>query len=235
MHEIEWDENDTPVSTRFGDPYFARSDGRAETRHVFLAGNGLPHRWQDSQSFTIAELGFGTGLNLLETLATWTRERPAGGQLNYVAFERFPISRGDLSRALARWDDLAQSAEILILQWPPPAGWSTILFGDVELRLCVGDANDCLQDWDGRADAWYLDGFSPAKNPELWGEALMRNVARHTKPDGTFATFTVAGWVRRNLAAAGFSVGKMPGFGRKRECLKGMLRPVLDSTAPLNS
>ena len=239
--DIEWDENGTPVSAHFDDPYYSRVDGPAETRHVFLAGNGLPQRWQNEADFTIAELGFGTGLNFLETLIHWQahmqahmqvhrqarRQAQSGkGHLTYVAFEKFPMPQADLARALGQWQGLCEHAAPLIAHWPPQTGWSRQIFGSVTLELAIGDANDMLQTWSGSGDAWYLDGFSPAKNPDLWGEALMREVAERTAPGGTFATFTAAGWVRRNLQAAGFSVEKMPGFGRKRECLRGQILPL---------
>jgi len=220
--EIAWDENETPVSVHFDDPYYSRHDGQAETRHVFLTGNGLPERWQNGTGFTIAELGFGTGLNFFETMAQWEKHGQ-GGHLTYVAFEKFPMPQADLTRALAHWDDLSDTAASLIEQWPPPPGWSEMVFGSTTLHLAIGDANALLPTWGGVANAWYLDGFSPAKNPDLWGHELMQAVAGRTVLGGTFATFTVAGWVRRNLQAAGFTVGKMPGFGRKRECLRGRL------------
>lgn len=222
MHEIEWGENDTPISHQFGDPYFSRSDGREETRHVFLGGNDLPGRWQDKSEFTIAEMGFGTGLNFLETLSTWRRSRQEGQRLTYVAFERYPITRADLLRAVGRWPDLTDDACKLADKWPPPDTWSVHDFGAATLHIVIDDANQSLSTWSGRADAWFLDGFSPAKNPDLWGADLMRDVFQRTAPAGTFATFTAAGWVRRNLEDAGFDVAKMPGYGRKRECLHGV-------------
>lgn len=221
MHEIEWDENDTPVSRQFGDPYFSRSNGREETCHVFLGGNGLPKRWQGMAKFTIAELGFGTGLNFVETVRAWRRTCAHDQQLTYVAFERYPMSCDDLLRALSRWPDIAEEAAALAQVWPPPRGWSRHRFAGVTLEVCHGDANGEVAAWRGAADAWYLDGFSPAKNPDLWGADLMQAVFEHTAIAGTFATFTAAGWVRRNLQAAGFDVSKMPGYGRKRECLHG--------------
>ncbi|MGI9411454.1 MAG: tRNA (5-methylaminomethyl-2-thiouridine)(34)-methyltransferase MnmD, partial [Hyphomicrobiaceae bacterium] len=227
VHEIDWDENETPLSRRFGDPFFSRSDGRAETRHVFLGGNGLPARWSSGGDFTIAELGFGTGLNFLETVSAWRQTAPAGARLTYVAFERHPLARADLVRALARWETLSHRTGELAVHWPPEPGWSVIRFAEADLNIAIGDANELLPTWQGHADAWYLDGFSPAKNPDLWGTELMRHVFVHTNPGGTFATFTAAGWVRRNLTSAGFIVEKVPGFGRKRECLIGR-RPTDD-------
>ncbi len=220
--DIEWDDTGTPISSHFCDPYYSRTDGQAETRHVFLSGNGLPERWHGKAKFTIAELGFGTGLNFLETAAQWQRQSNTC-KLNYVAFEKFPMPVADLIRALAPWHGLSKQIAELTGFWPPQPGWSTHIFNNVTLELAIGDANDTLETWYDAADAWYLDGFSPEKNPDLWGEDLMKTVAKHTRPDGTFATFTAAGWVRRNLQAAGFQVQKMPGFGRKRECLHGHL------------
>jgi len=196
---LEWRADDVPVSTRFDDPYFSLDDGLAETRHVFLRGNRLPERLRDG--FHVAELGFGTGLNFLATLQAW-RQAGVRGALHYTAFEAYPLAQDAQQRALARFAGLPLEA----------------LAGATDVRLTVveGDARETLPDWEGRADAWYLDGFSPAKNPELWQPDLMVQVARHTAPGGTAATYTAAGFVRRGLAAAGFAVHRAPGFGRKR-------------------
>jgi tRNA U34 5-methylaminomethyl-2-thiouridine-forming methyltransferase MnmC len=222
--DVTWDETGTPIARAFDDPYFSRLDGRAETRHVFLCLNGLPRRWAGRASFTIAELGFGTGLNFFETLATWRyADRPDAAQLIYVAFEKSPLTATDLERAIARWPDLAADCAHLLEAWPPYPGWGEIDFGDgAVLSLGVGDANDLVPAWRAQADAWYLDGFSPAKNPDMWGADLMRAVCAHTSDGGTFATYTAAGWVRRNLLAAGFTVEKAPGYGRKRDSLRGV-------------
>ena len=222
MSTVKWDENDTPVSEQFDDPYYSRGEGQAESRHVFLDGNSLPARWEGRPTFTIAELGFGTGLNFLETVATWQgSDENLRPNLTYVSFELYPMTRSDLERALGAWDGLTELTSELCLHWPPSQGWSTVNVGRVHLELGVGDATTLVPNWAGNADAWYLDGFSPAKNPEMWGADLMRDVFDHTAPQGTFATFTAAGWVRRNLQDAGFQVEKMQGFGRKRECLRG--------------
>ncbi len=222
MSIVTWDENNTPVSAQFDDPYYSRGDGQAESRYVFIAGNHLPARWDGRSTFTVAELGFGTGLNFLETVACWLAfEKDLRPALTYVSFELYPLARPDLERALSVWDGLDDLAAELVAQWPPAPGWSTIDISGVRLELGIGDAGPMLPDWNGAADAWYLDGFSPAKNPELWSAELMSAAFHHTAPGGTFATFTAAGWVRRNLSDAGFEVEKMPGFGRKRECLRG--------------
>lgn len=211
--DLEWRDSGVPVSTRFDDPYYSLDDGLAETRHVFLNGNDLPARFVDG--FHVAELGFGTGLNFLVTLAAW-RAAGVAGTLRFTSFEAYPMEATDMARAVAAFDDL-------------PIGVFGPIFPqhlkgpDFELRVVLGDARDTLPDWGGRADAWYLDGFSPAKNPELWGDDLMAEVAAHTAPHGTIATYTAAGFVRRGLQAAGFDVSRVPGFGRKRHMTRGIL------------
>lgn len=207
--DIEWTDG-VPVATRFGDPYYSLQDGLAETQHVFLAGNELPSRFRPG--FHVAELGFGTGLNALVTAVAWA----GPGRLRYTAFEAFPMAREDMTRALAAFP---VQAEPLLDQWPA----EQIELPAMDLRLIFGDARTALPAWDGVADAWYLDGFAPARNPELWGATLMVEVARHTVAGGTVATYTAAGHVRRALAAAGFEVERVPGFGRKRHMTRGRL------------
>lgn len=208
--ELEWRDGAVPVSRRFDDPYFSLDNGLAETRHVFLGGNDLPARFRDG--FSIAELGFGTGLNFLTTWAAW---RAAGvpGAFHFTTFEAYPMDHADMATALTAFPDLAPLAAELIANLGADGRG---MFSDASLRVIVGDARQTLPVWEGRADAWYLDGFSPAKNPEMWGEGLMADVARHTAPQGTAATYTAAGFVRRGLEAAGFSVTRAPGYGRKR-------------------
>ncbi|MEM7777180.1 MAG: tRNA (5-methylaminomethyl-2-thiouridine)(34)-methyltransferase MnmD [Pseudomonadota bacterium] len=222
---LTWSDNDMPIATAFDDPYYAREDGRAESHTVFVAGNGLPERWRDRPRFTIAELGFGTGLNFFETWHCWVNSAAAGGQLHYISFELWPLEAEQIARAIARWPDLIPLCMQLTTHWQPRTGVNTVTFSNVELTVIVGDARPTVPAWDGKADAWYLDGFSPAANPELWDADLMREVCNHTVPGGTFSTYTAAGWVRRNLIAAGFHVDKVPGYGRKRERLQGR-RPV---------
>ena len=214
---IDW-RGAVPVSRRFDDPYFSLEDGLAETRHVFLAGNGLPGRFRPG--FHIAELGFGTGLNLMTTLIAW-RRAGVPGRLRYTAFEAFPLGADDTRAALAAFPEAAAVARPLLAALD--RGEWRIVTDDLEARIVVGDARTTLPAWDGRADAWFLDGFAPAKNPDLWGEGLMAEVARHTAPGGSFATYTAAGHVRRALAAAGFAVARIPGYGRKRHMTAGAL------------
>ncbi|RKT32688.1 tRNA U34 5-methylaminomethyl-2-thiouridine-forming methyltransferase MnmC [Roseovarius halotolerans] len=209
--DLEWRDGGVPVSTRFEDPYYSLEDGLAETRHVFLAGNDLPERFRDG--FHVAELGFGTGLNLLASVAAW-RAAGIGGVLRFTSFEAYPMRADDMIRAQAAFPELSGIAEALAGHWR--SGARKITLPDLEFRLIVGDARETLPAWEGKADAWFLDGFSPAKNPELWDVGLMRAVENHTAADGTAATYTAAGFVRRGLEAAGFAVERVPGYGRKR-------------------
>ncbi|MDT8854553.1 tRNA (5-methylaminomethyl-2-thiouridine)(34)-methyltransferase MnmD [Paracoccaceae bacterium Fryx2] len=214
---LAWQGGVLPVSTRFGDPYFSLDDGLAETRHVFLAGNGLPARLRPG--FHIAELGFGTGLNLLATLLA-CRKAGFAGPLRYTSFEAWPLPGPDIARALAAFPEAAAVAGPFLAQWA--AGRTTLHLDGITAQVILGDARDTLPAWEGRADAWFLDGFSPAKNPDLWSDALMAEVGRHTAPGGTFATYTAAGHVRRALQAAGFQVRRLPGHGRKRHMSAGV-------------
>lgn len=208
--EIDW-QGDVPVARRFDDPYFSLRGGLAETRHVFLAGNGLPDRF--APGFRIAELGFGTGLNCWTTLLAW-RDAGVAGPLRYTSFELYPMEPSDIARALSVYPEIAALARPVL---DALAGGETRLeIDDLHLTLVTGDARKTLPAWDGMADAWFLDGFAPAKNPELWEPELLSEVARHTAPGGTAATYSAAGAVRRALADAGFDVERQPGFGTKR-------------------
>lgn len=213
-----WRDNGVPVSQRFDDPYYSLDNGLAEARHVFLAGNALPQRF--SPDFHIAELGFGTGLNLVAARLAW-RAADVPGRLRFTSFEAFPMPPEDALRALSAFPEASPfAADVAALLSTPQ---QPLIRDDIEISLIVGDARDTLPGWQGRADAWFLDGFSPARNPELWGSDLMAEVARHTTPGGSFATYTAAGDVRRALAAAGFDVIRVPGFGRKRHMTTGTL------------
>ncbi len=213
---LEWREGGVPVSTRFDDPYFSIADGLAETFHVFHAGNDLPARLRPN--FTVAELGFGTGLNLLATALIC----PADCPIRYTSFEAFPMRVEDIARALDLFPQATAIAPPFLAAWG--AGQRNFTLGPITVQVMIGDARETLPAWDGRADAWFLDGFSPAKNPQLWSPELMAEVARHTAPRGTFATYTAAGHVRRALDTAGFDVARVAGYGRKRHMSKGALR-----------
>ena len=212
--ELDWRDGAVPVSRRFDDPYFSLADGLAETRHVFLSGNHLPARFRPG--FAIAELGFGTGLNLLATLLAAGDTR-----LAYNSFEAFPMTAPDMDRALQAFPEARAVAAPLLDAWA--RGARQFQLGPIAVQVIMGDARETLRAWQGGADAWFLDGFSPAKNPELWSPEMMAEVARHTAPGGTFATYTAAGHVRRALAAAGFAVERLPGHGRKRHMTAGRL------------
>lgn len=213
--DLDWRNDLIPVSRQFDDPYFSLAGGLEETRHVFLGGNDLPARLREG--FQVAELGFGTGLNLLALLAVHRGPE----RLIYTSFEAFPMPAADMERALRAFPELDVIAGPLLDQWA--AGARVLQFPNLSARIVVGDARETLPGWEGRADAWFLDGFSPSKNPELWSPDLMRAVAAHTAPGGTFATYTAAGHVRRALAEAGFAVSRSPGFGRKRHMTTGRL------------
>ncbi len=209
---LDWRDG-VPISCRFDDPYYSLDNGLAETRHVFLDGNGLPDRF--CTGFHIAELGFGTGLNCAAALQAWL-DSGQTGVLHYTAFEAYPLRPDDAATALAAFPELGAAIDILKAAMNGESG-------PLALSVIEGDANATLPAWTGRADAWFLDGFSPAKNPELWNAGLMAHVARHTAPEGTFATYTAAGHVRRALDKAGFRVTRVPGFGRKRHMTTGIL------------
>ncbi|MCG7520694.1 tRNA (5-methylaminomethyl-2-thiouridine)(34)-methyltransferase MnmD [Ruegeria sp. Ofav3-42] len=213
--ELTWTEDQIPVSDRFDDPYYSLQNGLEETRHVFLAGNDLPARF--TPGFHVAELGFGTGLNMLTVWSEWEKS----GQttpLSFTSFEAFPMDFADMSRALAAFPELTPWSERFLAQWQG----GTCDLGTLHLEVVEGDARETLQGWNGAADAWFLDGFSPAKNPELWGADLMQQMADHTIEGGTAATYTAAGFVRRGLEEAGFTVTRTPGYGRKRHMTRAV-------------
>lgn len=216
--QIEWRDGGVPVSIRFDDPYFSVVDGLAETRHVFLSGNGLPGRLRPG--FHIAELGVGTGLNMLAALDLWRRAK-LPGILRYTGFEAHPMGTEEMARALESFPEISALAEPLLAAWD--SARPVVETPGLHAEIVFGDARRTLPGWTERADAWFLDGFAPAKNPELWEPGLLAQVASHTAPGGTFATYTAAGAVRRALAEAGFEVERRAGFGRKRHMTAGRL------------
>ena len=221
-----WRDDGMPQSALYGDVYFSSADGLAETRAVFLAGCDLPNAWRGREHFTVAELGFGTGLNIAALLDLWRREKIQGQRLHIFSIEAHPITRDEAARALAVWPELGEAARVLLDHWPGMArGFHRIdLPGfDATFDLAVMDVEPALAAWDGAADAWFLDGFSPALNPAMWREEILAAVAARSAPGARAATFTVAGAVRRGLAAAGFQVDKRPGFGRKKERLEAVM------------
>lgn len=237
---LDWrrDETDqlSPHSTAFDDVYFSRHDGRAETEHVFIQANRLPERfvaWHETRPFVIGETGFGTGLNVLCAWACFLAHAPPEARLHIVSTERFPLARDDLARALAAWPDFAAPARHLLDQWPAPVAGVHRLWLDarVILDLHFGDSTQMLSQLDGRVDAWFLDGFAPGKNPDMWQPELFAAMAAASRPGASAATFTCAGVVKRGLKSAGFTWRKVPGFGRKREMLVAELtKPPVDAS-----
>ncbi len=234
---LEFNAEGTPVSRDFDDVYFSNDNGLEETRYVFLDGNQIIPRFSAHfrSQFVVAESGFGTGLNFLTLWQAFDRFRAAHPdatlqRLHFISFEKFPLTAGDLALAHQHWPELASYARQLQQQWPLPlAGCHRLVLdgGRVTLDLWLGDINELTETLDDslnqKVDAWFLDGFAPSKNPEMWNANLFAAMARLARPGGTFATFTCAGFVRRGLQEAGFTVQKVKGFGRKREMLVGVM------------
>lgn len=221
---LSWTAEGGPRSQRFDDIYYSAADGLAEARAVFLQGCGLPDAWRGRARYTVGELGFGTGLNILALLQAWRASRLPGQRLAIYSVEAFPLAMQEAARALSAWPELADLAAELLAQWPRLApGFHRLAFPDLDatLDLAIGEAGWALDQWSGCADAWFLDGFSPAKNPQMWRPEVLNALAAHSAPDARLGTFTVAGDVRRGLQAAGFEISKHPGHGRKRERLQG--------------
>lgn len=236
---IEWTEN-LPTATRYQDVYYSKHDGMAESHEVFVAGNQLPEKFAGlgtGQRFTVAETGFGTGLNFLMCWLCWRQNTTSQSRLFFISCERHPLKKADAERALQAWQgtEIEDLCQCLLAQWPEPvAGTHRLVFdnGSVTLDICHGDAEQvfdrCVDNWHpgirrhyAQVDAWMLDGFAPAKNPELWHDRLYELMAALSHEKTSVSTFTAAGHVRRGLNAAGFTVSKVAGFGRKRERLQG--------------
>lgn len=238
---LEFNAEGTPVSRDFDDVYFSNDNGLEETRYVFLEGNHLSTRFPEHprRLFVVAESGFGTGLNFLTLWQAFDCFRAAYPEatlqrLHFINFEKFPLTAHDLRLAHQRWPELAHWAEQLQTQWPPAIGGCHRLIlddGRVTLDLWLGDINDLTDKLDDsmnqKVDAWFLDGFAPAKNPDMWSPHLFSAMARLARPGATLATFTSAGFVRRGLQEAGFTMRKTKGFGRKRDMLVGVMEQDL--------
>ncbi len=262
---VEWNQGQ-PYASAFQDVYFSSDNGLLETEYVFLEGNQLSARWQNlkANTFTIAETGFGTGLNFLCAAKLWLETAPQEAVLHFTSLEKYPVNIADLTSALQLWPELQEFSKpflaeyenilptellnkALTLNKEPPINKelplnkiqdfnqrkSVMLFDNrVQLTLLIGDATDCLKTINlekfslqssrsAAVDAWFLDGFSPSKNPDMWQSALFEQMTKLSNRNTTFATFTSAGAVRRGLIAAGFAVNKKVGFGKKREMLLG--------------
>ena len=242
--------DDNPGSSDYGDIYFSCKDGLEETDYVFLQHNHLVERFkalhgQAPGSFTIAETGFGTGLNFLAACNLWQQHAPKDWQLHFISVEKHPLTKSDLQRALKRWPQLQALTHLLIGNYPEltPGLHRVHLMGtSIHLSLWLGDAIEGFQQCldtshkqhvaraGAKVDAWFLDGFTPARNPEMWTEALFSVMAQLSKPGTSFATFTAAGDVRRGLQKLGFEVKKAPGFGTKREMIYGLYAPLTENS-----
>ena len=240
---IRFNANGTPYATEFEDLYFSDAQGLDETTHVFVKNNLLVERWSQwsEKDFVIAETGFGTGLNVLVTMLHFENfcaqvNRP-DFNLHFISIEKFPISQADLAKALALYPQLAKYSQPLLEQYPMPlAGCHRLSFleGKVTLDLWLGDVHQVLSQIEnkpkGLVDCWFLDGFAPSKNPDMWTQSLFEQMASLAKDQCHFATFTAAGHVKRGLREAGFKVSKQPGHGRKRDMLAGTIHKEADNS-----
>ncbi|GAA5316481.1 MAG: bifunctional tRNA (5-methylaminomethyl-2-thiouridine)(34)-methyltransferase MnmD/FAD-dependent 5-carboxymethylaminomethyl-2-thiouridine(34) oxidoreductase MnmC [Candidatus Pelagadaptatus aseana] len=241
LAQLQWSDDGQPISSQFDDVYFSKANGLEETRYVFLQHNHLPQRWQqlgDSDRFVIAETGFGTGLNFLAAWQLWQQTAPENAQLQFISVEKHPIAKPELSRALSLWDELSYFSQNLCEQYPdePCPGFHTLLFdgGRVQLTLIIDDASNGFEQLLASThpafslpqcpvDAWFLDGFAPAKNPDMWQPELFLRMQQLSHSGTSFATFTAAGIVKRGLRECGFAIEKVQGFGHKRDMLRGHL------------
>ena len=225
LASIDWSKN-TPKSTVFNDIYYNTIDGIEEANYVFLQGNNISYRLANSDIHTIAETGFGTGLNFLNTAQAFLQLNTDGDKLHFISAEKFPLDKSALQKVYNEWPQFKEITDQLLSQYPPQvAGFHRIsLFdGKIQLTLMLGDATDCLSKLVATIDAWYLDGFSPSKNPDMWTPELFKEVAAYSIPkQTTLATFTSASKIRKSLQAVGFDIQKRSGFGMKREIIAGL-------------
>lgn len=251
---LDWDTEGQPLSASFNDFYFSSVDGLAETRHVFFQHNDLARRFAalaeqpaDRRHFIIGETGFGSGLNFLATWQLWQQTAPAHAQLHFVSVEKYPFTSEDLARTSRLWPELAEPNQALVDQYPPLVGPGfhrlsfpaqgitlTLIFSDAEqgLEQLLPSAHPAFRECGFKVDAWFLDGFAPAKNPDSWTEGLFECVKHLSRPGTTLATFTSSGVVRRGLRAEGFVTENVPGYGLKREMLKAHYAPETTDSEP---
>jgi len=235
--QLDWDADGQPRSRQFADVYFANDGGLAETRHAFLRQNDLARRFAElpaGEQLVIGETGFGTGLNFLCAWQLFEQHAGPGCRLHFVSVEKYPLTRTDLQRALALWPELAVYTEALLAQYVavhPGFQRLTLACGRVSLTLLIGDALAQLSELDACVDAWFLDGFAPQRNPQMWSPELFAELARLSHPGTTLGTYCSAGDVRRGLKTAGFAMRRVPGIGRKWEVLKGQFAGPASSNA----
>jgi tRNA 5-methylaminomethyl-2-thiouridine biosynthesis bifunctional protein len=222
---LDWSQPGGPRASDYGDVYFSAEDGLEETKAVFLKGCGLPEAWAGRRNFAVAELGFGTGLNALGLWQLWREVGPRDGWLDLVSIEKHPLDRAAAARAFAAWPALSDLANRLLAQWPSRLrGPQRLVFPEDRFAITIyqDDVEAALEQMDGPFDAWFLDGFAPDRNAAMWSQAVFNRIGALSSPGARVGTFTVAGFVRRGLAEAGFEVAKRPGFGRKRERLEAV-------------
>lgn len=234
---LEFTEDGTPKSVDFGDVYFSEGHGIAETHYVFLEQNDLPNRFSHlniNDHFTIAETGFGTGLNFLVASQCFLKHAPDSARLTFISCEKYPIAVEDLIKAHGHWPQLAEHSAALRQQYPPALeGFHLLSFGRISLLLMLGDASEVYSQLTAKVDAWFLDGFAPSKNPDMWQPELFQQLQRLSHTSTTFATFTAARLVRDGLRGSGFQFEKVAGFGKKRHMLKGSFIGLLGPSRPL--
>jgi len=244
--DLYWQNDHTPASRRHDDIYFSTENGLRESSHVFLQGISAPEIWRKRDHFTLLENGFGSGLNFVLTCQEWLKTAPPDARMTYIATEKYPLTAEDISRILSCWPQLDREARELLSHYPPQnAGFHSrkMFAGRIKLLLLIGDSRSMLPRLEATVDAFYLDGFSPGRNPDMWGAEIFDQLTRLAAAEARLATFSAAGFVRRRLEKAGFTMSKSPGFGKKRECLRGKFcgsappsrKPWFDRPDPLSS
>ncbi len=240
MAKLSWLKSGEPFSEQFQDYYFSTDGGLQETEYVFLKQNNFPQRFQSNHKpLKIAETGFGTGLNFLVTAYHWLQLTDLNNKLEYTAIEKYPLTKSQLKQVYAvfntSWPQLNTCCSELLSHYPTDFSQSKetakqyelkLFDGRIHIKLIIDDATAGLKQLlpsTNIMDAWYLDGFAPAKNPEMWQKELFKSMAKLSKPGTTLGTFTSAGIVRRGLIEAGFEITKVPGLGKKREILAGVM------------
>jgi len=213
-----------PKSREFDDLYFSADDGLAESKFVFLDGNNLPENWRNAERFVICETGFGTGLNFLSAWKLFEETTELHQSLDFISFEKYPLQGEEIGMYLQPWREFfGDRLQQLLAHYPfgIPGFHRVVLNDRVTLTLIIDDVNVAIPKLIADVDAWFLDGFKPAANPDMWSDTVIENMARLSRKGTRLATFTAAGKVRRNLIAAGFSIEKVAGFGRKRDMMIG--------------
>jgi tRNA 5-methylaminomethyl-2-thiouridine biosynthesis bifunctional protein len=237
---LTWDK-EVPVSERFDDQYYSKQNGLKESEYVFLKANKLPERFTLSESessntkpFIVAETGFGTGLNFLVTWYAWQQLTTEKKPLHFISIEKYPLTKNDLATALSHWPQLKHLSEELLANYPlllKGQHHISLDKGLVTLDLIIGDVNEDLEGYAFTADCWFLDGFSPKKNPEMWTDHLFRIIAKYSNQDTSISTFTISTKIRLALQAVGFELTKITGFGLKREMLTGRYKGSVDPSS----